>query len=271
MGLPVNLPSEQEFSQFQKLIHQQLGIDLTPQKRAMLGHRLVKRVDALGLSGFGAYYQYIRQLENKSELDTALELITTNETFFFREEKHFQYLKDEILPAVRLSRPFDVWSAACSTGEEPYSIAMLLDHQRKGPWSVLATDVNNRVVEKARKGIYLDDRTDLIPEIYRRRYCRMGVGEFDGYLRIEPKIRSKIDYRTLNLNQNFKNIGPFDLVFLRNVMIYFNEEVKTNILKQVSKVLKPDGLLFISHSESLHGLTDEFTPVQPAIYRLKPR
>lgn len=271
MGISVSLPTEQEFSQFQGLIYQLLGIELTPQKRAMLGHRLIKRVDALGLPGFGAYYQYIRQLENKSELDTALELITTNETFFFREEKHFQFLKDEILPSIKLSRPFDVWSAACSSGEEPYSIAMLLDHQRKGLWSILATDVNNRVIEKARKGIYLDDRTDLIPDSYRRRYCRMGVGEFDGYLRVAPNIRAKIDYQTLNLNQTFKSIGPFDLVFLRNVMIYFNDEVKTNILKKISKVLKPEGWLFISHSESLHGLTDEFTSVRPAIYRLKAR
>lgn len=263
------LPSEEVFILFQKLVYNKLGIHLAKQKRMMLGHRLLKRVKHNKLNGFSAYYHYITKSENSPELEVALELMTTNETFFFREEKHFDFMETKILPKVNPNREFKVWSAASSTGEEPYSIAMLLNEYCHAPWSVIASDVNKTVLAHARKGIYIDDRTKLLPEKYRKSYCVKGTGEFDGYMRVKPELRKRLNFFAFNLLDDMSNLGKFDLIFIRNVMIYFDDKTRQKIISGLQLCLNKGGYLFISHSETLHGLEHSFELIKPAIYRYK--
>ena len=265
------IPSDKEFQLFQQLIQDKLGIFLPAQKKALLSNRLWKRLQACQVHGFSDYYRFIVSPLGKTELNTALELITTNETYFFREQKHFDYLQETILPHVRSATNFRVWSAASSTGEEPYSIAMVLKDRCQGDWELLCSDVNNTVVEQAKVGVYPDARVKNIPEDYLRRFCRKGVGPQQGNVRVTAELRQSVQFFTLNLHENFPDIGKFDVVFLRNVLIYFENENKVKILARIAEKLKPGGILFVGHSESLHGISTLFTPVKPAIYRLAGR
>ncbi len=262
------IPTDQEFQLFQQLIQQKLGIFLPAQKKALLSNRLWKRLQACDLKGFGEYYRFIQSPQGRSELSTALELITTNETYFFREQKHFDYLQDEILPNYRPGHSFRVWSAASSTGEEPYSIAMVLKDRCNCDWELLCSDVNRTVVEQAKIGIYPDMRVRNIPPEYLRRFCRKGVGPQTGNVRVIAELRQAVQFFTLNLHEDFPDLGKFDLVFLRNVLIYFENDNKTKILERIAEKLNPGGILFVGHSESLHGISNRFAPVKPAIYRL---
>lgn len=263
-----NLPSDKEFYLFQKLILERLGIFLPLQKKALLTNRLWKRLRECNLNCFEDYYRFIVGAGGSAELNLALELITTNETYFFREQKHFDYLAQTILPNLNPSKKFRVWSAAASTGEEPYSIAMLLEDKCRVGWELECSDVNNRVLEQARLGIYPDARIRNIPQAYLYQYCRKGVGPQAGYVRVTQDLRAKVNFFSLNLHNDFPDIGKFDLVFLRNVLIYFENDIKSQVLERIAKVLNPNGILFVGHSESLHGVTTRFTPIRPAIYKL---
>lgn len=266
------IPTDREFQLFQQLIEKKLGIFLPEQKKALLSNRLWKRLVACNIGGFEEYYRFIHSPQGKQELNVALELITTNETYFFREQKHFDYLRDEILPRLKPGSNFRVWSAAASTGEEPYSIAMLLKDRCVNSWELLCSDVNNTVLEHARIGIYPEMRVKNIPPDYLRRFCRKGVGPQDGNVRVNAELRDAVQFFALNLHEDFPDLrGQFDLVFLRNVLIYFENENKAKILERIAGTLKPGGILFVGHSESLHGITPYFTPIKPAIYRLQSR
>lgn len=271
MNSATPIPTDKEFQLFQRLIQDKLGIFLPPQKKALLSNRLWKRLQACGVKGFDEYYRLIQSAQGKPELDTALELITTNETYFFREQKHFDYLREEILPRLRPGNNFRVWSAAASTGEEPYSIAMVLKDRCMCEWELLCSDVNRSVVEHAKIGIYPDLRVRNIPPEYLRRFCRKGVGPQQGNVRVTAELRESVQFFTLNLHERFPDIGKFDLVFLRNVLIYFENDNKAKILERIAEKLNPGGILFVGHSESLHGLSTQFVPVKPAIYRLEKR
>ena len=261
------LPSEEVYTLFQKLVYNKLGIHLAKQKRMMLGHRLLNRVKRSQVNGFSDYFRFITNPENSHELEVALELMTTNETFFFREEKHFEYLANAILPKINPNREYKVWSAASSSGEEPYSIAMLLNEHCPTPWSVVASDVNKSVLAHARKGIYIDDRTKLLPKKYRQTYCVRGTDEFEGYMRVKPELRKRLHFFYFNLLDNMASLGKFDLIFIRNVMIYFDDKTRQKIIKGLQQCLNKDGYLFISHSETLHGLEHSFELIKPAIYQ----
>ncbi len=262
------LPSDREFQLFQDLIQERLGIFLPEQKKALLSNRLWKRLVACQAKDYSDYYRLLQSPEGKTELELALELITTNETYFFREPKHFDYLRDEILPARRGKGRFRVWSAAASTGEEPYSIAMMLKELCPADWELQCSDVNRTVLEQARIGIYPESRAKFIPPEYLRKYCRQGIGPEAGNIRVCKELRDLVSFFTLNLHEPFADIGKFSLVFLRNVLIYFENENKTKILNRIADKLEPGGILFVGHSESLHGLCDRFVAVRPAIYRL---
>jgi chemotaxis protein methyltransferase CheR len=262
------MPSDKEFYSFQQLILERLGIFLPLQKKALLTNRLWKRLRECNLQRYEDYYQYILSREGEEELHRALELVTTNETYFFREQKHFDYLEKEILPRFSFRQSLRVWSAASSTGEEPYSIAMLLDDKCAGSWDLQCSDVNLSVIEQARIGIYPNARVRNIPQDYLRRYCRKGIGPQTGFVRVVKPLRERVNFFTLNLHQDFPDIGKFDVVFLRNVLIYFENDTKAKVLERIAQVLNPGGILFVGHSESLHGVTNRFTPIKPAIYRL---
>jgi len=269
-GIP-EIPTEKEFERYQQLVYEKLGIRLIEKKRAMLGHRLYKRLSLLALSDFSQYYDFIRDSKNSDELRRALEAITTNETFFFREIEHFRFLENHILAQINAEtgHMFKVWSAACSTGEEPYSIAMTLQAHCQVDWELLATDVNASVIATARKGIYQDVRTELLSSDYRKLFCRRGVGEFKGYFRVVPELREKIRFDVFNLLDDMSQFGTFDLIFLRNVLIYFDDESKQDILTRIADVLNPRGYFFTGHAESFHGLSTRFKSLRPSILQLK--
>ncbi len=263
-----HLPSDKEFILFQQLILERLGIFLPLQKKALLTNRLWKRLRDCDLTSYQDYYSFITEKKGELELGVALELITTNETYFFREQKHFDYMEQSIFPQFKKGKKLRVWSAAASTGEEPYSIAMMLEDRCQGQWELECSDVNNSVIEQARKAIYPDARVRNIPQHYLHRFCRKGVGPQEGFIRVTQELRDKVNFFTLNLHHTFPDIGKFDLVFLRNVLIYFENDTKAKVLERIANVLNPNGVLFVGHSESLHGVTPRFTPIKPAIYRL---
>jgi len=263
-----HLPSDKEFILFQQLILERLGIFLPLQKKALLTNRLWKRLRDCDLTSYQDYYSFITEKKGEAELGVALELITTNETYFFREQKHFDYMEQSILPEFKKGKKIRVWSAAASTGEEPYSIAMMLEDKCQSVWELECSDVNNTVLEQARRGIYPDARVRNIPPNYLRRFCRKGVGPQEGFVRVTQELREKVNFFNLNLHHSFTDIGKFDLVFLRNVLIYFENDTKAKVLERIANVLNPNGVLFVGHSESLHGVTPRFTPIKPAIYRL---
>ena len=265
----IAVPDDREFRLFQRMLLDRLGIYLPDQKKALVSHRLWKRLQARQLTCFADYYRLINQPDEQPELNQVLELLTTNETYFFREPRHFDFLRDTILPGFDSRRTLRVWSAAASTGEEAYSLAMLLTDRRAGPWELVASDVNQSVLDKARRAIYRDQRTEQIPPVYRQRFCRKGTGPYAGCLRIVPDLRARVRFQQVNLNQPLPELGRFDLVFLRNVMIYFDETTKREVLNRVAQVLQPDGWLFVGHSESLQGFDNEFRALAPAIYQLR--
>lgn len=269
--IALTLPNDKEFKLFQQMILQRLGIHVPEQKRSLVGNRLWKRLQARNLNRFQEYYELINQPNEQAELTQALELLTTNETYFFREPRHFDFLRDQVLPASANSPNLRIWSAACSSGEEIYSIAMLLaDLRSKGNWELLGSDVNQTMLDKAGKGIYPQERAQQIPDAYRLRFCRKGTGPFAGQLRVVPELRQRIRLQRIQLHENFPDIGRFDVVFLRNVMIYFDDKTRCEVVKRVIKVLNPNGYLFVGHAESLHGLQLGLKQVMPAVYQCVP-
>ncbi len=260
--------SDQEFSQFQQLIYQVAGISLSPAKKALVCGRLGKRLAQHHLHSYGEYFNYLTDRQHQSELQMAVDLLTTNETYFFRETKHFDFLVQNVLDGSKPGKPFRVWSAACSSGEEPYSIAMVLaDLLGDSPWEVVASDISSRVLEKARAGHYPLERTSGISREHLSRYCLKGVGSQTGTLLVEKTLRSRVNFMQLNLSKPLPALGEFDLIFLRNVMIYFDTETKRQVVQRMLPLLKAGGHFLVGHSESLNGVVESLQPVAPAIYR----
>ncbi|MDD2915940.1 MAG: protein-glutamate O-methyltransferase CheR [Gallionella sp.] len=266
--MTMTIINDQEFSQFQKLIYQLAGINLSPAKKALVGGRLAKRLTKHSLGSYGDYFKLLTGGRNTDELQVAVDLLTTNETYFFREPKHFDFLRDKVLSGHKPGCKFRVWSAACSSGEEPYSVAMVLaDHLGDGPWEVVASDICTRVLDKARTGHYPMDRIDGISREHLSRYCLKGVSSQENTLLVDKKLRSRVNFMQVNLNQSLPALGEFDLIFLRNVMIYFDQETKRQIVQRMLPLLKRGGHFLIGHSESLHGVVDTLHPLAPSIYR----
>lgn len=262
--------SDREFALFQGLMHDLAGVHLPPGKKGLVSGRLLRRLHHLGLGSFAAYFRRITAGGDACELQRALDLLTTHETYFFREGRHFEFLARRILPSVRLGQLFRVWSAACSSGEEAYSIAMvLMQHLGAGhPWQVLASDISAEVLTRAGDGIYADDRIGLLPESYLRRYCLRGVGRCAGTLRVAEEVRRRVRFTRINLNEPLPAIGQFDVIFLRNVLIYFNRETRRCVVDRLAPQLVPGGRLFVGHAENLNGVSDRLQQEQPAVYRL---
>ena len=202
------------------------------------------------------------------ELQTALDLLTTNETYFFREPKHFDFLRTEVLPHAQPGRTFRLWSAASSSGEEPYSLAMTLaDGLPKTPWEIVASDISTRVLEIARIGHYPMERASHIAKHQLSRHCLKGTGSQEGTFLIDRSLLERVQFRQVNLNTALPKIGEFDAIFLRNVMIYFNMDTKREVVARMLPLLRPGGYFIVSHSESLNGITDKLKLITPSIYR----
>lgn len=259
--------TEQEFSQFSKLIYERAGIYFPPSKMALVSGRLAKRVKHYQLDSYGDYFRLVTR-QGGAELQLLVDLLTTNETYFFREPKHMDYLRQHILPQHRSGRAFRIWCAASSSGEEPYSLAMVMaDVLGSGLWEVLASDISARVLEKARRGHYSMERTEGIPTHYRNRFCLKGIGTQEGTLLIDRNLRSRVQFMQVNLIEPLPKLGEFDVIFLRNVMIYFDQDTKRRVISSLLPLLRRDGYLFVSHSESLHGINDALRTVAPSVYR----
>ncbi|QHI97501.1 SAM-dependent methyltransferase [Xylophilus rhododendri] len=263
-----NVLSDQDFGEVQRFIFDAAGIHLSPAKKALVCGRLARRLQAHKLSRYGEYVAMLRDVRHRAEAQIAVDLLTTNETYFFREPKHFELLR-QLAHGAQGGQPFRVWSAACSTGEEPYSIAMVLADCLKGrPFEVVATDISSRVLERARIAHYPEQRTQHIPPDYLRRFCLRGTAEHAGTLLVDRALRQQVRFQQVNLNEALPSLGQFDAIFLRNVMIYFNTETKRQVVARVTALLKPEGRFCIGHSENLHAIAPGLQAVAPSIYRL---
>ncbi|MDH4191337.1 MAG: protein-glutamate O-methyltransferase CheR [Betaproteobacteria bacterium] len=260
--------TEQEFQGIKTWIYQVAGINLSNQKRALVMGRLAQRLRHHQLASYGEYFELLRGSEHPGELQIAIDLLTTNETHFFREPKHFDYLREKILARHTPGRTFRVWSAASSSGEEPYSIAMTLaETLGEGSWEVLASDLSSRVLDRARNGHYAMARAKTIPRPLLQAYCLKGVGAQEGTFLIDPKLRQRVRFMQINLIAKLPELGELDLVFLRNVMIYFDMATKREVVTRIAPTLRSGGHMFVGHSESLNGVSDALKVVQPSIYR----
>ncbi|HUY03557.1 MAG TPA: protein-glutamate O-methyltransferase [Rhodocyclaceae bacterium] len=265
--------SDNEFRNFQGLIHRQAGIHLPPAKKTLVRGRLAKRLRERALTSYGEYYRLISDDDEAQELQTAINLLTTNETYFFREPGHFEFLAREVLPRLAVGIPFRVWSAASSSGEEAYSIAMVLMDKlgETYPWEVFGSDISTAVLERARTAIYPTARSEGIPADYRRRFCLRGTGSMADKLRIDGPLRERVRFAQMNLNEDLSQAGSFDVIFLRNVLIYFDNIVKKAVIDRLYRQLRPGGWLVIGHSESLNGIEDRLKPLRPTLYQKEPR
>ena len=259
--------TDTELSQFQRFIYDQAGITLSAAKKALVMGRLGKRLLHHQLTSFGEYFQLLSSGRHPDEVQMAVDLLTTNETYFFREIKHFEFLRTQAA-AHQGGRMFRVWSAASSSGEEAYSIAMVLaDCMGTTPWEVVGTDISTRMVQDAERAIFTLERARHVPPDYLRRYCLKGTAEYEGKLLIERGLRSRVKFRHANLNAPLPELGKFDIIFLRNVMIYFSNDTKQQVVNRVASALKPDGYFLVGHSESLNDVTQAVRAVAPAIYQ----
>ena len=260
--------NDQEFAQFQKLIYDIAGISLSSSKKPLVSGRLAKRLAQHGVQNYGDYFRILQKDGQHGELQIAVDLLTTNETYFFREHKHFDFLRDQVLPHYRPGRPFRVWSAACSSGQEPYTLAMVLaESLGEAAWEIFASDISTRVLDRARTGQYALEQAEKVPKHYLGRYCLKGVGAQEGTFIVDRALRNRIKFSQINLNQNLPNVGEFDVIFLRNVMIYFDADTKRQVVQRLCGTLRKNGHLIIGHSESLNGIVDTLPVVQPSIYR----
>lgn len=260
--------NDQEFNQFSALIYRIAGISMSPAKKPLIASRLAKRLTHHQLDSYGAYFSLITSAQGKEELQQAVDALSTHETHFFREPKHFDFLRQQLIPGRRAGKGLRIWSAACSSGEEPYSIAMVLDELLgKEPWEVIASDISTGVLDKARSGVFPMVRLPEIPKPYLSRYCLKGVDEHDGTLVIEKSLRDRVRFIAHNLTQPPPRLELFDVIFLRNVMIYFDQETKRQVVSRLLPLLRPGGHFLVGHSESLNGVTDELRLVVPSVYR----
>jgi chemotaxis protein methyltransferase CheR len=262
--------SDREFSRFQGFLHASTGITLAPSKKALVSGRLDKRLRERGIVSYTAYFELLQQGHEAAEAQTAIDLLTTNETYFFREPRHFDLLRELALAARAEGEPLRVWSAACSSGEEAYSIAMVLDDVQSGlPWELLASDISSRMLARARSGHYPDTRSEGLPDAYRRRYCLRGTGTQAGSLLIDRALRQRVRFESINLNRALPAVSAlasFDVIFLRNVMIYFDGDTKREVVARLVPTLKKGGHLLVGHSETLTDIHSGLRAVAPSVY-----
>jgi chemotaxis protein methyltransferase CheR len=260
---------DREFDSFRDVVLRELGISLSLEKRALVAGRLMKRLRHHGLKSYQDYLALALGVGHEEERRTLLNLLTTNETHFFRENEHFIYLSESVLPFRSQGGVFRAWSAACSTGEEPYSIAMTIaERLPDSSWEVLGSDANDDVLTQARSGEYPITARTEIPEAHLKKYCLKGVRSREGKLLIDPGLSARVNFQQINLVRPLPVIGLFDVVFLRNVMIYFNRETKRAVLERIIPSLKPGGYLFVGHMESLMGMDAGLRKAAPAVYRV---
>ena len=264
---------EEDFQALRTLVKSLTGIHLTEQKRELVYGRLTRRLRALRLHTFAEYRELLTRDGN--EVTELCNAITTNLTSFFREPHHFQYLREQWLAPLiadpRAARRLRIWSAACSSGEEPYSIAMTLlealSHPERWDVRVLATDLDSEVLERARRGIYPIERLNGVSAERQARFFREPHDGRSGSRQIAPEPAAMITFKQLNLMQSLPMKGPLDVVFCRNVVIYFDKETQRDLFARISRLQRPGDLLFLGHSESLFKVCESYALIGKSIYR----
>lgn len=266
--------SEKDFLCFSRLVYEQAGINLHQGKKELVRSRLGKRIKELGFQSFSQYYEYLVGDDSGNEILHMLDCLATNLTRFFREETHFHFLAETVYSEFQEAHGkgsentlFRVWSAACSTGEEAYSIAMHAASHLGWDFQVLATDISTKALEKAQKGIYPLSRTCEVPSWMLKKFFLKGHGPRDGYVRLRPEIRSRVIFQRHNLMDPPPFQEEMDVVFCRNVLIYFDRPTQKKVAESLSRVLKPGGYLLVGHAESLNGAVPQLHYMRPAVYR----
>ncbi len=267
-----------EFQFLRRFVLEHCGISLGEHKHQLVQGRLLRRLRALGLEDFSSYCELLRR-DPQRELGELASAISTNVTAFFREVHHYDLLANDLLPRWlnekrRQGDRLRIWSAGCSSGEEPYAMAMVLAEtmDRLGSTldaKILATDLSPQALEAARKGVYSIERIAGISEERRRRWLLRGTGEYEGFASIHPRLRDLVTIQPLNLLHEWPMQGPFDAIFCRNVVIYFDQPTKQRLFQRYAGMLPVGGYLFLGHSESLHGVNDDFELVGRTVYRKK--
>ncbi len=264
-----------DFNRLRQFIEAELGIRMPPSKRVMLESRLSRRLRHLGLQSFGAYADLVFSPEGaRTELIHMIDAVTTNKTDFFREADHFDYLLNQLLPSYspKTGLPFRLWSAGCSTGEEAYTLAMVMEeHRRKVPafqYSIFASDISTRVLAQALNAVYDEEKIAPIPLDYKKRYFLRSKDPSLAVVRIKPELRSKVEFRRLNLmDEEYQIPWKFDVIFCRNVIIYFERPVQERLIQKLYGALSEGGTLFLGHSETITGMKVPFRSVAPTVYK----
>jgi len=259
-----------DFEKISRLVYEQCGIHLHEGKRELVKARLGKRLRDGNFKSFADYYKYVTTDTGTDELIIMIDSISTNLTYFFREESHFVKLK-QILPQLAAGKSrLQVWSAGCSTGEEPYTLAIVARESLNGSlanFSILATDISTRVLKAAADGVYPEEKINRIPADLLKKYFQYGTGQSAGYFKLKKEISDLIDFKRFNLMQTIPADFRFQVIFCRNVMIYFDKKTQNDLVNRFYNALEKGGYLFVGHSESLTGLNHAFQYVEPSIYK----
>ncbi|MBN4054164.1 protein-glutamate O-methyltransferase [Nitrospira defluvii] len=264
--------SDSEFQKFREFLYRESGISLGDHKKSLVISRLSKRLRNLGLNTFSEYYDYVSGGRGDEEFIRMLDLLSTNKTDFFREQHHFDFLAESILPEIAPHQTFRVWSSACSSGEEPYSIAMTLC-EGLGPSAgnrckILASDLSTRVLDKAMGAVYEMERVSSLDKLLLKRFFLRGSGSNHEKVKVKHHVSKMVLFRRINLmDDRFPIKTPLDLIFCRNVMIYFDRPTQERLVGKFYRYLKEGGYLFIGHSESLNYVKHPFKQILPTIYR----
>jgi chemotaxis protein methyltransferase CheR len=268
-----------ELSEFQRIsnyIQQECGIRLGIEKKVMVESRLQSRLRVLGLSAFNEYISLVFDSGNNNpEIYHMIDKITTNKTDFFREAIHFEYLNENVLPEFynhQSGNPFRVWSAGCSSGEEPFTIAMVIEEfKEQNPgfnYSILGTDLSSSMVEKAKTAIYSDQKAEQIPSLLRKKYLLKSIDRDHKRIRIAPEIRQNVFFERANLiKDSLSGYGTFEVIFCRNVLIYFDRQTQLKVVESLCQQLLPGAYLFVGHSEALTNLDLPLKQIKPSLYK----
>jgi len=263
--------TEREFTNISRLAYEKFGLELKPEKYELVTARLGKKVRAAGCRSFQEYYQRVVEDQTGEALIELIDALATNFTNFLREPAHFDFLLKEVLPACTARDRLSIWSAACSTGEEPYTIVFsLLDAlgaAERPQLRVVATDISSRALAEARRGAYPAAKLESLSPAWLHAYFLRGSGKWNGWYRVKPEVARRVEFRRLNLIEGFSHPEPFRVIFCRNVMIYFDKATQRKLVERLAANLEPGGYLFIGHSESLTGIDHPLSYVRPTIYR----
>ncbi len=266
--------SDKDFKRLSTFIEKELGIQMPPVKKSMLESRLGKRLRMLRFSSYTEYVDFVFSEEGSTtELLNMIDAVTTNKTDFFRETDHFEFLLHTYLPGLqKTSTPLRIWSAGCATGEEPYSLAIVMEEYRRSDprflYSILATDVSIKALQTAVDAIYDEEKIANLPFEYKKRYFLKSKDTATQLVRIRSELRSKVQFERFNLMEDVYNLPyQMDIIFCRNVIIYFNRSIQQNLISKLYTVLKPEGLLFLGHSETITGIDIPLKNLAPTIYQ----